>query len=303
MPIFVAVDGDLRPVRQVRPGPELYELEIQELIWNNVEAFYGSDLFPVAMDQKISTGGRPDIVALDESGRIVIFEVKRSIERSQLAQCLEYAGWARNTSLDELSALYSGGADAFFADWLEFTGGSSPVIVNPSPILVLVAQDFDHRTSDALAFLTESGLPVYPVPVSVFENERGERQYLIDSEFEELDGVDDDAAPKRSMTTYRFKGERVTISHLMEAGFLDSGETIEYRRAREGKVFVGTLTPNGQVQVEDGRVFGSLSRAAATLAGVGALPGWEVWFAPARGGRRLMDIRDAFLANAASDDE
>ena len=43
------------------------------------------------------------------------------IERRQLAQCLEYAGWARGTNLDELAGLYHGGPEAFFADWQEFT--------------------------------------------------------------------------------------------------------------------------------------------------------------------------------------
>lgn len=302
MPIFAEVNGDLRSIRQVQPGPGLYEREIQQLIWSNFEAFYGFDLFPVALDRAVSTGGRPDIVALDESGRVVIFEVKRSIERLQLAQCLEYAGWARRTSLDELGVLYQGGVDFFFADWLEFTGGSTPVIVNPNPILVLVAQDFDNRTSEALAFLTESGVPVYPVPVSVFQNERGERLYHIDSDFESSTSDEDEISPKRHMTTYRFLGERVTLSHLIEANFLRAGERIEYRRPKEGKVFVAGLTPEGNIQMEDGRTFSSLSRAAATLAGVGALPGWEVWLAPERGGRRLMDIRDEFLASVSKED-
>ena len=47
MPLFTVTDGALRPVPQVRPGPELYEFEIQELIWGNVEAFYGADLLPI----------------------------------------------------------------------------------------------------------------------------------------------------------------------------------------------------------------------------------------------------------------
>ena len=79
MPLFTVTDGALRPVPQVRPGPELYEFEIQELIWGNVEAFYGADLLPICKDQRISTGGRPDLVCLDESGRVVVFEVKRFI--------------------------------------------------------------------------------------------------------------------------------------------------------------------------------------------------------------------------------
>jgi hypothetical protein len=85
------------------------------------------------------------------------------------------------------------------------------------------------------------------------------------------------------------------VADLIEAGFLRAGETIEYRRTREGKVFPARLTDDGRVQLEDGRIFDSLSRAACELANIAALPGWEVWAAPERGGKRLMDIRNEFL--------
>lgn len=296
MPIFSAIDGHLRSLRRVRPGAELYEREIEDLLWSNIEAFYGSDLFPIARQPQIATGGRPDLIALDESGRLVVFEVKRAIERSQLAQCLEYAGWARGTNLDELSALFHRGSDAFFAEWQEFTGGATPVIVNPAPILVLVAQDFDARASDALGFLADSGVPVFTVPVGVYEDDQGRRMYQIDSEFEDSAPVEPDGPTRRQMTTYKFNGRRLAVSDLIDAGYLESGEQIEYHRAKEGRIFLATLTEDGRIRAESGTTYDSLSRAAAALAGLEALPGWEVWIVPAKGGKRLMDIRNEFLA-------
>ena len=41
------------------------------------------------------------MIALDRTGRIVIIEVKRDVDRGQLAQ--EYAGRARNVGLDDLA--------------------------------------------------------------------------------------------------------------------------------------------------------------------------------------------------------
>ncbi len=296
MPIFEANGGQLTALRQVRPGADLYESEIEDLLWANLDAFYGTDLFPVARQPVIDTGGRPDVIALDETGRLVVFEVKRSIERTQLAQCLEYAGWARRTSLDTLCRLYHGGADRFFLDWQEFTGTGTPVTVEPSPVLVLVAQEFDDRTSDALGFLTDSGLPVYPVPVSAYEDGQRRRLYLIGSDYDDT-GITEPVVPgaRRTPTAYTYKGRRLVVADLIEAGFLRAGETIEYRRTREGKVFPARLTDDGRVQLEDGRIFDSLSRAACELANIAALPGWEVWTAPERGGKRLMDIRNEFL--------
>ena len=302
MPIFEASDGQLTALRQVRPGADLYEHEIEELLWNNLDAFYGADLFPVACEPIIDTGGRPDVIALDEDGRLVVFEVKRSIERTQLAQCLEYAGWARRTNLDELCRLYHAGPDRFFADWQEFTDTGTPRTVEASPILVLVAQEFDARTSDALVFLTDSGLPVYPVPVSAYEDAVRRRLYLIGSDYDDSGLVEPEVpGARRSPVSYTYKGRRLAVNDLIVAGFLRSGETIEYRRAREGKVFTATLTSDGRVQLADGRIFDSLSRAACVLAGIAALPGWEVWTAPERGGKRLIDVRAEFLVAIAAE--
>lgn len=211
---------------------------------------------------------------------------------------------ARRTNLDTLCRLYHGGPDRFFLDWQEFTGTGTPVTVEPTPVLVLVAQEFDERTSDALGFLTDSGLPVYPVPVSAYEDSGRRRLYLIGSDYDDS-GVIEAEVPgsRRSPVAFTYKGRRLAVADLINAGYLRPGETIEYRRAREGKVFPATLTDDGRVRLEDGRIYDSLSRAACILAGLTALPGLEVWSAPERGGKRLMDIRREFLeaVNGPSD--
>ena len=79
----------------------------------------------------------------------MVIEVKREFDRSQLAQCLEYAGWARRTNLDELAQMYRHGANSFFSDWLLFTESEVPSIVNQSPRLVLLAGSFRGRTERA----------------------------------------------------------------------------------------------------------------------------------------------------------
>ena len=96
------------PFRQLRGGAELYEREIEELLWNNFDELAGESLFRVAKQASI-TGGRLDMVALDRDARVVVMEIKRDVDRGQLAQCLEYAGWARTTNLDELAGILTGG--------------------------------------------------------------------------------------------------------------------------------------------------------------------------------------------------
>lgn len=92
MPIFEIGNGTLTSFARVQPGEALYEKEVEELIWGDLEAFTGESLFPVARQARITGGGIPDILALDATGRVVVIEVKRDIDRSQPARCPEHSG-------------------------------------------------------------------------------------------------------------------------------------------------------------------------------------------------------------------
>lgn len=170
MPLFeIADETSLLAFQQLHGGSQLYESEIEKLVWDNFEELTGEPLFPVARQPILGGGGRPDIVALDNAARVVVIEVKRDIDRRQLAQCLEYAGWARTTNLDELARMYHGGPDAFFAAWQEFNDAAAPTPVRRAPRLILIARDFHGRTGSALEFLVENHLPVRLVRVALYE--------------------------------------------------------------------------------------------------------------------------------------
>src|SRR5256885_124314 len=95
MPLYeVGSDNEFTPLKQLRGGADLYEQRIEDLFWSDPEAFTGEVLFSVKRQPAISSGGRPDAVLLDKTGRVVVVEIKRDIQRQQLSQCLEYAGWA-----------------------------------------------------------------------------------------------------------------------------------------------------------------------------------------------------------------
>jgi hypothetical protein len=66
MPLFeVEEAGTLVPFRQLLGGAELYESEIEDLLWSNLEEFTGEALFRVRRQPTLAGGGRPDIVILD----------------------------------------------------------------------------------------------------------------------------------------------------------------------------------------------------------------------------------------------
>src|SRR3954465_12649580 len=101
MPFFQLDDSSLVPFQRQAISSGVYEEEIEGLLWDNLEELTGDNLFRIAR-QPVLPLGRPDVIALDADGRVVAIEVKRDVDRNQLAQALKYAGWARGVGLDEL---------------------------------------------------------------------------------------------------------------------------------------------------------------------------------------------------------
>jgi hypothetical protein len=301
MPLYeIAADG-LIPFRQLRGGSQLYEAEIEQLLWNNLDDLTGSVLFPVRRQAPIAGGGRPDIVALDKTGSVVVIEVKRDVDRSQLAQCLEYAGWARTTNLDELAGLYHQGVERFWADWANFTETDEPRRVTKNPQLIVVARDFHGRTSSALEFLQDNGLPITIIRLGLYEDVAGRR-------FLDLEGVDEPESPGElatmmaSASPQRRARHQATVADLIGADLLRSGDELVWQRPRSGQEFRCTVMDDGRLRMANGQVTSSLSGAAGVAAGGGSYDGWEVWRAPSRGNALLLDLRRQYLVRDASTD-
>jgi hypothetical protein len=289
----IAGDG-LVPFRQLRGGSDLYEAEIESLLWDNLDELTGEVLFPVRRQAAISGGGRPDIVALDSTGGVVVIEVKRDVDRSQLAQCLEYAGWGRATNLDEMAGLYHAGAERFWPDWMTFTETEEPRRVSRSPRLILVARDFDGRTNSALEFLQDNGLPITVIRVAIFEDVTG-RRFLDIEGIEEPQLPASEGASAPAAVTRRRARHNATIPDLIGAGLLDVEEKLEWVRPRTNTTLTCHVTVDGRLRLPDGSVYGSPSGAATAAARGGSFDGWEAWRATGHGRRLLDDLRREYL--------
>jgi hypothetical protein len=294
VPLFeIQADHQLTPFRQLRGGADLYENEIEELLWENLADLTGESLFPVAKQARI-VGGRPDIVALDRDAKVVVVEIKRDVDRNQLAQCLEYAGWARTTSLDELASLYYRGANEFFADWQEFTGTDAPVRVRRSPRLLLVARDFHGRTGSAFEFLIENGLPVKLIRVALYEDREGRRFVDIEGEHEpEFRAEGPEEGGTETVDPTRIDGRRIELADLVEAGLLEPGQRLIW------ETYTATVTDAGTIRLEDGREFSTPSGAAMNAADLMAYDGWYAWRLDDEDRPRLHDLRVQLSRRAA----
>jgi hypothetical protein len=284
VPIFELDQQSLIPFRRQAITAGVYEAEIESLLWDNLEEITGDNLFRVARQATLPSGGRPDVIALDVTGRVVVIEVKRDVDRNQLAQSLEYAGWARNTSLDELAGIYYGGAAGFWDDWKEFTGSDTPVLVQGNPRLVLVARSFDGRTFHALEFLLQHRLPVQVLKVAFYIDDTDRRFLNVEWESEP------EAAPRAVATVSPPDGADIVgeVPEVEKADFrqvsladvlplIDTPAALVWRRPRKGQRFEATLLESGRIRLADGREFRTPSAAAMAAADVVSYDGWYAW--------------------------
>lgn len=284
----------MKAFRRLNSSADVYEADIEALFWENLEAFMGEPLFGLGRQARLPGGGIPDILALDAQGKVVVIEIKRDVDRSQLAQCLEYAGWARTTNLDELAGLYVGGPQQFFTDWQAFTGTPTPMLLDRVPRLALIARTFDARTDSALKYLRETGVPLSLVRVVFYEDAGGSR--IVDV------NPDDSLAPspvsrsQLTLTSGRAAQSSatsgVTVSDLLDDGALEPGEPIVWRRPQSGQHHTASILPNGEVLLADGRRATSLSTAANLLTG-GNYNGWDCWTVPRLGGVKIGSLRSS----------
>jgi hypothetical protein len=107
--------------------------------------------------------------------------------------------------------------------------------------------------------------------------------------------VDDE---DRGRSMHLIGGRRVTVADLLEAGLVQPGAKLRFRRKRIGATFEATVTDRGRIRLEpDGEEFRSPSRAAMVAAGMRAVDGWRAWVVVDQG--RLLDaVRQEFLDQA-----
>jgi len=296
VPIFEMDQGSLLPFKRQAIAAGVYEKEIEDLLWDNLEELTGDNLFRVARQPILPSGGRPDVIALDTNGRVVVIEVKRDVDRNQLAQALEYAGWARRTNLDALASYYHGGAAAFWDDWTEFTQTPHPVLVQADPQLVLVARTFDARTTEALKFLLQHSLPVQVLRVAFYIDATGRR--VLDVEWETEPEAGPPVVPLATTTTGTSSTGALDFREVTLAEVTASLSTpcaLTWSRPKKGVTYAATLLPDGRIKLDDsGKEFSSPSGAAMAAAQVVSYDGWYAW--KLDDGRTLNDLRHELAA-------
>ncbi|MEU0872973.1 CBS domain-containing protein [Nocardia brasiliensis] len=105
-------------------------------------------------------------------------------------------------------------------------------------------------------------------------------------------------------SAYLIGGRRVTVSDLLNAGLIQSGTRLRFKRTRIGVTHEATVVDKGRIRLDStGEEFRSPSRAAMVAAGMRAVDGWHAWFVVDQD--RMLDavrqeLLDRVIADAAS---
>ncbi|WP_228002391.1 CBS domain-containing protein [Nocardia australiensis] len=107
-----------------------------------------------------------------------------------------------------------------------------------------------------------------------------------------------------SRSMYLIGGRRVTVSDLLDAGLIQPGAKLRFKRNRIGVTYDATVTDKGRIRLEpDGEEFRSPSRAAMVAAGMRAVDGWRAWLVVEQD--RMLDavrqeLLDRVISNVAA---
>ena len=110
-------------------------------------------------------------------------------------------------------------------------------------------------------------------------------------------GVDNHEAPGRRL--HLFRGRRVKIRDLVDAGLLEAGTILVWDLPQVGETYQVTVAETGQLQLPDGGQAGSPSRAIKDLTGK-SVDGWYAW-RTADKGKSIDHLRQQLLQQVVRD--
>jgi hypothetical protein len=144
----------------------LLEQDLQSILFANLERLLpDEELLVVAQSRKWQE--EPDILALDEAGRLFIFELKLWEARSEnILQALRYGQIFGQYRYDELNALFSqfedSGRTLAQAHARTFGSDLPTQRFNHQQVFVIVTNGLDFKTREAVHYWRDRGLEVRP---------------------------------------------------------------------------------------------------------------------------------------------
>ncbi|WP_449386292.1 restriction system modified-DNA reader domain-containing protein [Cellulomonas soli] len=171
MPIFELDEGKVRLVQPMQPLAGSFAQECAALLAGHLAAIAGEPLFTVRSRASVPEHtDAPDLLALDASGRPVVFDVAQVIDDDALVTAMRRAGQAGRMTVTDLARAYHVDPGRFGIDYAAFREqvSSGPQTSRREGVrLVLLCSEVAAEASDSLAFLRGPGRHVEVFQVGV----------------------------------------------------------------------------------------------------------------------------------------
>jgi protein-tyrosine-phosphatase len=160
------------------------ENELEEMICQDI-SILSEKWLPIGRQVSTEHGGIIDILAVDESGNLVVVELKKNkTPREVVTQAIDYASWIKTLDSAKIADIYKkygkGINDAY--DSLDealknkFNKSFGEDDINNAHQIVVVASELDLSTERIIKYLNDYEIPINTVFFNLFRD--GETRYL-----------------------------------------------------------------------------------------------------------------------------
>lgn len=227
------INGQAKPTRIVPTAMDFEE---------RLEAILEADISVVSEPRKwmvigrqvpTDHSGRVDLLAIDQSGSVIILELKRDkTDREVVSQVLDYASWVQELDYGALASLFgkygqkNGSTIPLETAFMNYFGTEIPEETNSGHEMVIVAPELHPESERVVRYLQKNyGVPVNAVFFSFFKD--GDNEYLSRSWLVEPSAGDesDEIKPQRWNGEYytSFGYPQDVVEAGLKYGFLIAG--------------------------------------------------------------------------------
>lgn len=160
------------------------ETELEDMICQDT-SILNEKWLPIGRQVATAHGGIIDILAIDESGNLVIVELKKNkTPREVVTQAIDYASWVKTLDSAKIADLYKKYGKGINKDYdsldealkNKFNKSFGEDEINNAHQIVVVASELDLSTERIIKYLNNYEIPINTVFFNVFRD--GENRYL-----------------------------------------------------------------------------------------------------------------------------
>ena len=245
------------------------EREFQAILFENLERFLPDEEL-LLLAQSRSWQEEPDLLALDEKGRLFIFELKVWEARSEnILQALRYGQIFGQYSYDDLNNLFAlheqSGRSLAEAHRRTFGSELRTEQFNDEQVFVVVTNGLDFRTREAVQYWRSRGLDVRPWVYRTYSDSDSADGFLLEmSRFATVDNPYEDVATNHFILNTNYSDDNPTdheemLQHQRAAAYFSPWKHKIERLSRGDQVFLYQI---GVGIVACGYASGRLEKAA-----------------------------------------